>query len=100
MTSYSVLWRPDGAAGVAAGSLRLEGDQVLLEGLRGGEPASTLIPYGELRGVRVGRLEHERVNGGRSLVLERTNGPDVCVEPLGPGVLAELAHVLAPRIAG
>ena len=90
---YPVVFRV--APGVpAAGALVLCEDRVLLEG-RSGEGRSELaVPYGEIAEVRIGRSGDERLNGKPVLILERVDTQPIQVEPLGFGLLHELAELL------
>ena len=93
-TRYAVVFRATGEA-PTAGALVVDDDRVVLEG-RGREgPIEILIRYSELTGVRVGRSPEERLNGRPALLLERREGSAVQVGPFGPGLLQELAHLLA-----
>jgi hypothetical protein len=80
------------------GALVVEEDRLLLEG-RGRDGLFELtIPYSDLAGVRIGRIADERLNGRPTLLLERRQRPVVQVVPFGPGLLQELAHLLAALV--
>jgi hypothetical protein len=96
---YAVVFRA-GAETPVAGALVTDEDRLVLEG-RGRDGSVELrIPYQELTGVRVGRSAEERLNGRPALLLERGDEPLVQVEPLGVGLLQELAHLLAALSTG
>ena len=93
--SYAVVWgEPDG---LAAGGLTFVPEGIRLEGkqLLGGRLASLLIAPDQLRGVRIGRAQHERIGGRPALVVELADGRTVQISAPGPGILAELADLLS-----
>jgi hypothetical protein len=51
--------------------------------------------YTEIVAVRIGRGAAERLNDRRTLVLERASAPALQLDVLGPGMLHELADLLA-----
>lgn len=89
---YAVAFRAGSAA--ATGRLDVEPDRLLLHGVAGPDVLELEIPFAELAEIRVGRRPEERLNGYRTLVLERTNGPAVRVAPLGLAMLPEIADLL------
>jgi hypothetical protein len=92
--SYAVVWgEPDG---LASGGLRFVPEGIRLEGKRllGGSLASLLIARDELRSVRIGRAQHERIGGRPALIVELADGRTVPISAPGPGILAELADLL------
>jgi hypothetical protein len=89
---YAVAFRA-GSAG-ATGRLDVEHDRLLLEGVTGPDLLKVEIPFSELAEVRVGRRPEERLNGYRTLLLERTTGPAVRVAPFGLAMLPEIADLL------
>jgi len=92
--SYAVVWgEPDG---LASGGLTFVPEGIRLEGKRllGGRLASLLIARDELRSVRIGRAQHERVGGRPALIVELADGRTVPISAPGPGILAELADLL------
>jgi hypothetical protein len=91
-----VFWAAEEAS--TPGTLVVEEDRLLLEG-RGRDGLFELaIPYSDLTGVRIGRIADERLNGRPALLLERRERPVVQVVPFGPGLLHELAHLLAALV--
>jgi hypothetical protein len=78
-----------------AGALVVNDECLLLVGRRGDEHGEVSVPYSGLREVRIGRSREERLNGHPALVLARRDAPSVQVEPLGVGLLHELADLLA-----
>ena len=92
--SYAVVWgEPDG---LASGGLTFVPEGIRLEGKRllGGRLASLLIGRDQLRSVRIGRAQHERIGGRPALVVELADGRTVPISAPGPGLLAELADLL------
>jgi hypothetical protein len=89
---YAVAFRSGSAA--ATGRLDIEQDRLVLRGVAGPDVIELEIPLSELVEIRVGRRPQDRLNGYRTLVLERTNGPVVRVAPLGLAMLPEIADLL------
>src|SRR4029453_15691800 len=59
------------------------------------------VPFDELLSVEIGRGASERINGDKSLVLERHSCERVLVAALGGvGLLGELSDLLAPPRPG
>ena len=93
--SYAAIWVEPGGD-LARGKATLHGAGVRLEGSTAeGLRSVCEIAYGEIEGVRVGRARGERLNGRPTLLLERTSAPPLFLDVLGPGMLFELADVLA-----
>jgi hypothetical protein len=90
---YAVVWRTgDGAT--SSGRLELGEDDLVLH--ESGEPDGLRIPFDELSSVEIGRGAAERINGEKSLVLERPSCEPVLVAALGGvGLLGELTDLLA-----
>jgi hypothetical protein len=65
---YAVVWRT-GDAPSSSGRLELGADELVLQASR--EPEGFRIPLDELSSVEIGRGVGERINGEKSLVLER-----------------------------
>jgi hypothetical protein len=93
-TSYPVVWSEEGEPTVT-GRLLPGAEALLLEGARDGRLVRRSLPYRDLGGVRIGRKAGDRLNGRPTLVVERSDGPEVRVLPLGPGLLLELAELVA-----
>jgi hypothetical protein len=91
---YAVVFRV-GAELPLAGSLRVERQELVLDGRAHDRQEVVRIPLSELRDVRIGRERAERLNGRPTLLLTPGNGPLIQVEPLGLGLLYELADLLA-----
>jgi hypothetical protein len=93
--SYAVRWQePDGE--VMLGELVLERQHAILRGSGAdGSVARRRLPYAEVTRVRVGRSPEERLAGGRTVILERGPAAALRIAPLGPGLLSELAEMLA-----
>jgi hypothetical protein len=92
--SYAVVWRePD--ASLATGKLVLDPDSLRLEGSTSGRVVRRKLPYERLAGVRIGREAEERINDNPTIVLEQRSGRSLLVEPIGPGLLSEIADLVA-----
>jgi hypothetical protein len=89
---YAAVWRTcDGQT--SSGKLELGSDDLVLQGSGENE---LRIPYDELSSVEIGRAVDERINGDKSLVLERQSCERVLVAALGGvGLLGELTDLLA-----
>src|SRR6266498_902642 len=94
---YAVVWRT-GDGPTSSGRLELGDDDLVLHG--SGGPDGLRIPFDELSSVEIGRGAGERINGDKSLVLERPSCERVLVAALGGvGLLGELTDLLARRRA-
>jgi hypothetical protein len=93
---YAVIWRTgDGPA--SSGKLELGADELVLHGSSEDE---LRIPFDQLASAEIGRAAGERINGNRSLVLERHSCERVLVAALGGvGLLGELTDLRA-RLRG
>ncbi len=90
---YAVVWRT-GDGPTSSGRLELGDDDLVLHG--SGEPDGLRIPFDELTSVEIGRGAGERLNGDKSLVLERHSCERVLIGALGGvGLLGELTDLLA-----
>jgi hypothetical protein len=90
---YAVVWRT-GDGPTSSGRLELGDDDLVLHG--SGEPDGLRIPFDDLESVEIGRGTAERINGDKSLVLERHSCERVLVAALGGvGLLGELTDLLA-----
>jgi hypothetical protein len=90
---YAVAWRTDDGP-TCSGRLELGEDELVLHG--SGAPERLRIAFNELASVEIGRGADERVNGERSLVLERGSCERLLVAALGGvGLLGELNELLA-----
>ncbi len=89
---YAVVWRTgDGAT--SCGKLEFADDQLVLQGK--GAPGLR-IPFDDLSSVEIGRSVGDRINGDKSLVLERRTCEPVLIAALGGvGLLGELNDLLA-----
>lgn len=91
--NYAVAWRIDDGP-TSSGRLELGEDELVLHG--SDAPEGLRIAFDELASVEIGRGAGERVNGERSLVLERGSCERVLVAALGGvGLLGELNELLA-----
>jgi hypothetical protein len=90
---YAVVWRT-GDGPTSSGRLELGDDDLVLQG--SGEPDGLRIPFDELSSVEIGCGTAERINGNKSLVLERHSCERVLVAALGGvGLLGEVTDLLA-----
>jgi hypothetical protein len=90
---YAVVWRT-GDGPTSSGRLELRDDDLVLHG--SAEPDRLQIRFDELSSVEIGRGTAERINGDKSLVLERHSCERVLVAALGGvGLLGELTDLLA-----
>jgi hypothetical protein len=94
-TSYGVVWR-EGDEPLARGKLELLARELRLEGLSGSEQVTREIPYQLLEGVRVGRVNGDRLDGHPTLIVKPATGESIAIAAVAqPGVIAELAERLA-----
>ena len=90
---YPVVWRT-GDGPPSSGRLELGGDELVLHGADA--PYGLRIPFDELSSVEMGRDADERINGEKSLVLERHSCERVLIAALGGvGLLGEVSDLLA-----
>jgi hypothetical protein len=91
MHDYAVVWRT-GEGPIASGKLEVGEEGLVLQG-----PGSEglRIPFGELSAVEVGREAEDRINGDKSVVLERHSCERVLIGALGGiGLVGELTELL------
>ena len=89
---YAVVWRT-GDGPTSSGRLELGEDELVLHGA-GSE--GLRVPFDELSSVEIGRGAAERINGDKSVVLERHSCERVLVAALGGvGLLGEITELLA-----
>lgn len=88
---YAVVFRT-GTGAPTGGALSLDETGLVLLGRSGEE---LRVPYSAVSSVRIGRSAEESVRGRPAVVLSRRDAPPVQIEPLGPGLLHELADRLA-----
>jgi hypothetical protein len=89
---FAVVFR-EGAA-QATGRLDVEPDRLLLQGVSARGELTVEVPWSELREVRAVQSPRERLNGHRTLVLERSRGPVIQVAPLGIAFVPEIVSLL------
>lgn len=92
--SYPVVWSEQDGPPVT-GRLTTLPDELRLEGAAEGRLVTRAFPRDELAGVRIGRTPADRLGNRATIVVERHHAPQILVQPLGPGLLAELADMLA-----
>jgi hypothetical protein len=91
--AYAVVWRT-GDGPTSSGRLELAENELVLHGA--GRPEGLRIPFAELSSVEIGRGASERINGDKSVVLERHSCERVLIAALGGvGLLGELTDLLA-----
>jgi hypothetical protein len=89
--TYGVVWT-DGESPTTSGSLEFRAEGLLLAGRNRTEH----VPYAELKSVRVGRSNGDRLDGRPSLLLERAGGARLTIAAVGQTVVVrELAERLA-----
>lgn len=93
--SYAVTWR-HGNREPSSGRLELTPDGIALEGVNGGSSTAELVPYGDLRHVRVGRTNADRISGRQTLVIEQRTGEPIRIAGVvQAGIISELAEHLS-----
>ncbi len=99
VASYAVLWSEVGGPSVA-GKLTPGRETLLLNGTQDGRIMRRALAYRDVSGVRVSRMPPEVIEDRPTLVLEQRDAPDLLVQPLGSGLLYELADTLAELCSG
>lgn len=90
---YPVVWRT-GNGPTSSGRLQVADEELVLNGAAA--PDGFRIPLAELSSVEIGRAPADRINGEKSLVLERHSCERVVVAALGGiGLVGELNELLA-----
>jgi hypothetical protein len=93
---YAVAWRT-GDGPISIGRLELGEEELVLRGSSG--PEKLRIRLDEISAVEIGRGAAERINGNKSLVLERPSCERVLVAAVtalgGAGLVGELNELLA-----
>jgi hypothetical protein len=90
---YAVVFREGTVQ--ATGRLDVEPDRLLLQGVSAHGELTLEIPCSELREVRVVQSPRERLNGYRTLVLDRSRGQAIQVAPLGVAFVPEIVSLLS-----
>ena len=92
--TYGVIWRHRGGA-VARGRLELGGAALRRVGTSPAAAGAAARAYADLVGVHVGRRSDERIDGLRTVVLERCDGDALAIAGIvEPGIVSELADRL------
>lgn len=90
---FAVVFREGTAQ--AAGRLDVEPARLVLKGRSADGELALEIPCSDLREVRVAHSPNERLNGYRTIVLERTSGSSIQVAPLGLAFVPEIVNLLS-----
>jgi hypothetical protein len=89
--SYGVVWK-EGSRRPIPGKLELLPRVLRLEGL----DSTREVPYEAVAAIRVGRSASDRINGGPSVVVERSLGDPITIATVAqPSVVGEIAERLA-----
>ena len=92
----AVVWRV-GDAESCSGRLELDRDAHILSGTRA--PRALRVPLGDITSVSIGRRQDERIDGVKSLVVERRGGARLLVYIVGAvGALGELYDLLSAAV--
>lgn len=91
---YAVAFR-SGTGPTVGGALTLDETGLVLVGKSRDDGAELRVAYSAVSDVRIGRSSEESVHGRPTVVLSLGDGPSVQIEPLGAGLLHELADRLA-----
>jgi hypothetical protein len=91
--AYAVAWRV-GDKSACSGKLEVGRDEIVLKGASA--PEGIHIPFLDVSSVEISRVPADRLNGQRSLAVERDSSERVLIAALdGIGILAELNDLLA-----
>ena len=99
---FAVVFREHGRPAVA-GSLEVTQDGLILAGGAGRSTSTLEIPLADIAEIHVGHRPADRINGYRTLILERgrqQQQPAVEVAPVQAGLLHEIADLLALLTSG
>lgn len=91
---YAVAFRA-GTGATVGGALTLDETGLVLLGKSRDDGSELRVPYSAVSDVRIGRGTEESVHGRPTVVLSLRDAPPVQIEPLGAGMLHELADRLA-----
>lgn len=93
--SYGVIWRDRGGR-TTRGRLELGSSALRLVGSAADAGIVDDLAYADVAGVRVGRRTDERIDGQRTVVVDRCDGGAVAIAGLvePPGLIAELVDEL------
>ena len=96
--SIPVIWLVDEGPAVA-GRLDVRDDGLHLDGGSRDDRRGLDVAFAEIRSLRVGRSERERINGRRAAVLELDDGRRISFVGFDrPGALHDLVHHVERRI--
>jgi hypothetical protein len=90
--TYGVVWTSGGSP-ASAGSLEFGSEALRLTGRERSED----VPYADLKSVRVGRTNGDRLDGRPTVLLERNDGEQVRIATVGQSTLV---REIADRLAG
>jgi hypothetical protein len=93
--SYAVIWR-EGDLPQGTGKLELFQHALRLDGISRSAKSVVDVRYEDLRGLRVGHSQDDRIAGTSALVFERRSGPAIRVASFGrPNLISEIAERVA-----
>ena len=95
---YPAVWRR-GEGAIVAGEVELGDAGLRLDGRSETGRSERSASYREIRHVRVARSAEERLNGRPTLLLDLDEGQALAIMPLGLGLMAEMAELLADLTA-
>jgi hypothetical protein len=95
---YPAVWRL-GEGAIVAGEVELGEAGLRLDGRSQTGRSERNASHREIRRVRVARSANERLNGRPTLLLDLQEGPTLAIMPVGMGLMAEMAELLADLTA-
>jgi len=91
---YAAVFR-EGTSAPTLGGVRVDEERLLLIGRSSRGRVELSLPYSELGEVRIGRGADECLGGRPALMVTRRNAAPLQIQPIGMGLLHELADLLA-----
>jgi hypothetical protein len=95
---YGAAWRA-GDGLIAVGGIEVGTAGMRLEGRAGDERLERTVSIAEIREVRIGRGRDEMLRARPTLLLELEDATTIRIEPLGTGLLHEVADLVAALAA-
>jgi len=95
---YPAVWGL-GEGAIVAGEVELGDAGLRLDGRSQTGRSERSASYRQIRQVRVARSAQERLNGRPTLLLDLAEGQTLAIMPLGMGLMAEMAELLADLTA-